>query len=119
MSDKSKKIYLPRVKGNSMEICPMGKMRSGCYGIMEPQTEAVNDYSESDIVIIPACAADEKGFRLGYGKGFYDRFLPLLPKTCIKIVLVYSCLLFESVFPDKYDVKADIIVSDERILKIM
>ena len=117
-NDKTKKWYLPRVKGEFLEICPFGKIGKGSFGIQEPKTEAINDYTKINMIIIPACAADRCGYRIGWGKGYYDRFLPLLPKECLKVVLVYSSLIYESIFPSKYDINADMIVTDKEILII-
>ena len=55
----------------------------GSFGIREPR-ESVPEVSPDilDLVLVPALVIDESGFRLGYGAGYYDRFLPKLPKTC-------------------------------------
>ena len=116
--DVDKNWYLPKVSGNILEICTFGKLKKGSFGIYEPQTAPIKNYSKINMIIIPACAADKKGYRLGYGKGYYDRFLPGLPKECKKVVLIYSNLLFESVYPDEFDIKSDIIVTDKEILRI-
>ncbi len=113
-----KNWYLPRVNGIFLDICPCSCLQKGSFGIMEPQTEKIKNYSEINMVIIPACAVDRKGYRLGWGKGYYDRFLPLLPENCKKVVLIYSSLVYDTVFPEKFDVKADIIVTDTEILRI-
>lgn len=118
MQDKGRNIYLPRVKGDLLEICICKNLCKGSFGIMEPQTEAINDFSDIDIILIPACAADKKGYRLGYGKGYYDRFLPLLPESCKKVILIYSELVFDDVYPTNYDIKSDIIVTDKEVLRI-
>ena len=116
--DGCKKWFLPRVNGQRLEICPFRSLKRGAFGILEPQSEPLKNYSDIDMIIIPACAADVQGFRLGWGKGYYDRFLPCLPQNCIKAVLVYSELLYKTVYPDKYDIKADIIVTDKEILRV-
>lgn len=116
--DGCKNWFLPRVNGSMLEICPLGSLKKGSFGILEPQSEPIEDYSDIDMIIIPACAADIRGFRLGWGKGYYDRFLPCLPQSCIKAVLVYSELVYETVYPDEYDIKADIIVTDKEILRV-
>ena len=117
IKDKTKNWYLPRVSGDFLEICPCDDLCRGSFGILEPQTKPIRDYSFIDMVIIPACAADKNGYRLGYGKGYYDRFLPLLPLTCKKVILIFSDLLYETVYPENHDVKADIIVTENRVYK--
>ena len=72
-----KNFYLPRVDGANLEVCPYKKgdtlIKSG-FNIMEPISDAVNK-EILDLVIVPALMADKNGFRLGYGGGFYDRFI--------------------------------------------
>lgn len=114
----NKNWFLPKVNGNNLDICPYGKLKKGSFGIMEPITEPIKDYSQINMIIIPACAADKNGYRLGWGKGYYDRFLPNLYNNCTKVVIVYSPLLFNTIFPDKFDVKGDIIISDKEILRL-
>ena len=92
--------------------------KSTLYFFNQTLTFALISLDIIDLVIIPAVAADKNGYRLGYGKGYYDRLLPLLHPRCIKIVLVYSKLLFDSVYPDEFDVKADIVITDKEILRI-
>ncbi|MBQ8886258.1 MAG: 5-formyltetrahydrofolate cyclo-ligase [Candidatus Gastranaerophilales bacterium] len=118
-SNNSKTWYLPRVNGEELEVCKYEtkKISKGNFNIQEPTNEKILNLDFLDMVIIPCVAADKNGYRIGYGKGYYDRFLPLLPKTCKKVLLVYSDLLFESVYPDEYDVKVDVLVTDKQILR--
>lgn len=59
------------------------------YKIAEPVNGEVIDASMIDVVLVPLLVADEKGNRVGYGKGFYDRFLKGCRKDCIKIGVGY------------------------------
>lgn len=118
LNDSEKTWYLPKVNGELLDICPFGNLKKGAFGILEPQTNPINNYENINMVIIPACAADKSGYRIGWGKGYYDRFLPRLNETCKKVVLVYSSLLYNTVYPDKNDVKADIIVTDKEIFRV-
>ena len=118
LEDNQKNWYLPRVNGEALDICPFGNLSKGAFGILEPMTNPISDYEKINMVIIPACAADKSGYRIGWGKGYYDRFLPLLKQTCKKVVLIYSSLLYNTIYPDKNDVKADIIVTDKGIFRI-
>ncbi|MBQ6051843.1 MAG: 5-formyltetrahydrofolate cyclo-ligase [Clostridia bacterium] len=70
----------------------------------------------SDIIIVPAMSYDVKGFRLGYGKGFYDRFLPDFMGT--KIGLCYSDFIAESLPRGRYDISVDIIVTEKKYISL-
>lgn len=60
------------------------------WGIPEPVNALPVPESEIDVVLVPLLAFDLQGHRVGYGKGFYDRFLALLPKTSQKLGLSYE-----------------------------
>lgn len=59
------------------------------YGIPEPVNGDVLDADEFDLVLVPLLIFDKRGNRVGYGKGFYDRYLPACREDCIKIGLCY------------------------------
>ncbi|MDA3616118.1 5-formyltetrahydrofolate cyclo-ligase [Polluticaenibacter yanchengensis] len=84
-------------------------------GIMQPVSGTVLNPEEIDVVLVPLLIFDEKGYRVGYGKGFYDRFL----KHCRPDTLKIGFCLFE---PEKkiddvngYDIPLDICVTPNRI----
>ena len=119
INDFSKNIFLPKVKESMLIVCPYDadKIKKGSYNIMEPQTEPIENNEIIDLIIIPALSADRKGYRLGYGKGYYDRFLKQNYKNAVKIVLCFHALFFNDIFPDKYDEKADIIVTEREVCR--
>jgi 5-formyltetrahydrofolate cyclo-ligase len=66
-------------------------------------------------VLIPLLAFDRQGFRVGYGKGFYDRFLSLLSQKTIKIGLSNFAPVERIEDINKYDVKMDFCVTTEQV----
>ncbi len=120
IEDKTKVIFLPRVNGDDLEICKCSKneLTVGCFGIMEPNNNIKSTHEKTDIVILPAVAADINGYRIGYGKGYYDRFFAKLDYNPLKIMLVYSDLIYTNAYPNEFDIKADIIVTEKNILRI-
>ena len=113
-----KNFFLPKVIDNEIEVCPFLKdsISAGKYGIPEPNNTPVDDLDMLDIVFIPALAADRWGYRIGYGCGYYDRFLPRLNKKTTKIIPVYSELLLDDIPIEYHDVNADFIVTEKEIL---
>ena len=84
----AKKILLPVVKGDVLELRHYtGKdcLQPGAFHIEEPTGQAFTDYSEIELAIIPGVSFDRKGNRLGRGKGYYDKLLPLLQAYLIGI----------------------------------
>lgn len=111
-NDKSKSFYLPRIKDKELECCPYkigDKLCESCFHTKEPACKPCSK-TDIDLIIVPALACDKQGYRLGYGGGFYDRFLSDFKGT--KIVCIPSELVIENIYPDKYDVKMNIIITE-------
>mgnify|MGYP005776240847 CR=1 FL=1 len=118
--DYSKNWFLPKIDGENLLVCPYNgcKLSQNRYKILEPENQNISDESIIDMVIIPAVCADKNGYRLGYGKGYYDRFIKRLTHKPLKVILVYSKLFFDNVYPDSFDEKCDFIVTDKEIYKV-
>lgn len=119
LSIKEKNWYIPKISGEKLLICPYNfcQLKENRFGIPEPNSTPVNN-DEIDLVILPALAADKNGYRIGYGGGYYDRFLGSLKKKIDKIILLYSDLVFDHIQYDEFDQKCDLIITDKKIYKI-
>lgn len=110
--DDDKNFYLPKVNGENIFVCPFKKgdlLKISDFNIKEPCNQPVGE-DILDLVIVPALAADNNGFRLGYGGGFYDRFLS---KHKIKsIVPIAKELLIEKLPVDVFDIPVDCVITD-------
>ncbi len=73
-------------------------------------------FHEIDIALIPGVAFDEKGGRLGTGRGHYDRIIPKLPNTVRKIALAITEQFLPQVPMESHDKFVDIIITDRRII---
>ena len=112
-----KKSTLPAgntVSGEEMilevrELAP-GQLALGRWGIWEPTDEAplLSDYSRLDLVVVPGVAFSSDGKRLGRGKSFYDRFLPLVPRAAF-VGVCYPCQVVEQIPADPWDIGMDIV----------
>ncbi len=93
-------------------------LQPSTFSVPEPVgCEIPADPSEIDLVVVPMMAFDRRGFRLGYGAGYYDRFLSDHPRMR-KIGVAFSCLELDRVPADDRDVPMDVIITEEGILEI-
>ena len=112
LKDKTKKFYLPKINGENLLCCPYeedGETCMSCFNTCEPISEPCSK-SCIDVVIVPALAVDINGFRIGYGKGFYDRFLKNY--AGLKVVCIPSKLIVKTVFPEKHDIRMDFVITE-------
>ena len=96
------------------ELAP-GQLAPGRWGIWEPTDEAplLSDYSRLDLVVVPGVAFSSDGKRLGRGKSFYDRFLPLVPRAAF-VGVCYPCQVVEQIPADPWDIGMDIVCCGEK-----
>ncbi len=117
-----KKVALPKCYPETFfmqykYISSVSELCEGAYGIMEPDENAQNyEPSEfkNDICIVPAVCFDKHGYRIGYGKGYYDRFLSNFGGTSIGFTM--STLLFEELPKGKYDRSVDLIITEKGVI---
>jgi 5-formyltetrahydrofolate cyclo-ligase len=115
-----KTILLPRVDGDqiaAVEWKGWQETKVSSFGICEPLGESF-PVEEIDVVLVPGLAFDGNGFRLGYGRGFYDRFLPELRSNAFKCGICYEFQVVESVFPHANDIPMHWIVTEKSELVI-
>ena len=106
-----KSFFLPKIHDNNLLVCPYcNNLKPSTFNTLEPCSDPINS-DILDLVILPALMADKNGYRLGYGKGFYDRFL----KNCNSktIVVIASELLVETLPYDEFDVPADFVIHEK------
>ena len=88
-------------------------LKENKYGIPEPINAKEYPYNDFDIVIIPLLCADNNGCRVGYGKGFYDRFLDGLKSTPTKIGINYFEPIKKITDTNKFDIRLNYLVTPE------
>lgn len=109
--EKNKSILIPHITGNEMISVQYNKdieMTVNKYGIKEPVSIIKQDISKIDLVIVPGLIFNELGFRIGYGGGYYDKFL----ENCdaFSIGLCMNSFINNSFIPDYYDKPVDEII---------
>ena len=118
---KGKKVAYPRcIEGNEMVyhyVTNENCLSSGKYGIMEPNEELplyVPQNLGHTICVLPAIVYDKEGYRLGYGKGYYDRFLSAFKGT--KAGLIYSDFIIDNIPHGKFDLASDFVVTEKGVI---
>ena len=87
-------------------------LRPGEYGILEPNEECPEvDYKKLDLIIAPGLVFTEKGERLGYGGGYYDRFLSKYPEIPV-CTLTYESLIADSLPVKENDIAVDYLITE-------
>lgn len=93
----NKEVFVPYVISKeegmiAVKIQTLEDLESGSYGILEPKdiSNSIKDNKELDLIIAPAVAMTKTGYRIGYGGGFYDRFLQDIGEDTVAIVIVYK-----------------------------
>lgn len=115
--DNEKRVAAPRVEGESMEFYYFQKpseLVQGAFDIWEPTgTEKVTD--EESLVIVPGVAFDLNCNRIGYGNGFYDRYLSKHPQMK-KIALAYEFQIVGKIKQEIHDIRPDMVVTESRVI---
>ncbi len=112
-------VFVPKVSETGhMGVYPLfslNDLEEGAFGILEPTTVA-SAQTSFDVIVVPLLAADLSGNRVGYGKGFYDRFLS--QAKGVKIGVVYDACLVDSIDSDSFDIPLDVIVTEKRVVAV-
>ena len=121
---KGKRVVLPRCVPNTPlmnfhEIRSADDLEKGSFSIMEPKAECpiwVPTATDKAICVIPGVIFDINGHRVGYGKGYYDRYLS--DKSVQKIGVVYDEFIRKDLPHGRYDLTVDLIITEKRLISV-
>lgn len=91
------------------------ELKENKWGVLEPSGGEPIAPRELDLVLVPMVGGDERGNRIGYGKGFYDRFLSEV--SCPKVGLIFEQNIVERLPVNEFDVALDKIITEVRIIR--
>lgn len=108
-------IAVPRIKGKTTGLENVllenhHQLIESNWGIPEPKSGRLVQPADIDMVVVPLLIVDKTGHRVGYGKGFYDRFLAQCKKTCTKVGISYFAPIDKINDTDKNDIALDITI---------
>lgn len=112
-----KNFYLPVVVGDDMVLrkySAQTTFKMSNFGILEPEGEDFTDYKKLNLAIVPGLAFDRKMNRLGYGKGYYDRFFKSVNVS--KLGVCFDFQLFDNLPSENHDVKMDVLISENELI---
>jgi len=110
-------VFLPKVVGKKMEfrkIIDFSSLEKGSFDIMEPKDSCKID-NNLDVILVPTVGISPTGVRLGYGYGFYDRFLAEHKTTTISLTLEKQ--IVKNIPKLEHDILIDWIVTEDRIFE--
>lgn len=115
---QGKKIAVPCVVENEIKfyyIHSISDLKEGYKGILEPEKKYCADGDEG-LMLMPGLAFDKRFHRLGYGGGFYDRYLKKYPSRFLKVALAYDFQIFDEIPWEEHDQKVDLIVTENTVI---
>ena len=122
--DNGKKVIVPYCVNSTREIIPFQinnlntDLTKSTFGIMEPKHTLLKKFNieDIDLIIVPGLVFDEHCNRIGFGAGYYDRFLPKRAKNTTTIGIAYDYQVINKIPTDVYDVPLDFIITEKRIV---
>ena len=114
---KGKDVFLPKVMGETMEfrkIEDFGSIEIVKFDIMEPKEGCQTD-ENLDIIVVPTVGISPTGVRLGYGHGFYDKFLE--GKNITTISLVLEKQIIKNIPKSEHDINMNWIITEDRMFQ--
>jgi 5-formyltetrahydrofolate cyclo-ligase len=112
-----KRVAYPRVCGDSLEfveVTRLEELRPGVLGVLEPAGSLVLPAGALDLMLVPGVSFDQAGFRLGYGKGYYDRFLHAADRCPCLVGFCFDFQLIADLPMESHDVGMNMVVTESR-----
>lgn len=120
--EDGKEVCVPKVIKKDMvfiKINSLENLVTSSYGILEPVGDKNNfNVDNLGLIIMPGLAFDKQGNRLGYGGGYYDKFLSNNKINVKKIALAYDFQILDKVPSEEHDIKVDSIITEEKEIEI-
>lgn len=117
---EGRRVALPRLAGGEIEaraFRPGDPMARARFGALEPLEGALVPPEELDAVVVPGLAFDRAGYRVGYGGGYFDRFLPRTRPDALRVGVCFHLQLVEEVPRGPDDVPVDVVVTDREVVR--
>ena len=120
----NKKIYVPKTDKSKKEmkairIHSLDKMIVDKWGILEPIDVDKNKFGEKfDLIIMPGVVFDRSGNRIGYGGGYYDKYISAIKCKSVKLALAYDFQVINKIESEEHDINVDCIITNDKFIYI-
>lgn len=114
-----KEVAVPKVSGKDMifyKLTDFSQLEEGYYGIPEPTKGQIADWQDA-LMIMPGVAFDRDNHRVGYGGGFYDRFLEKHPGL-VRLAIAFEFQILAQVPVEPTDILPQIIITEEKLYEV-
>ena len=119
--DMGKVVAFPKTEGDVIRFYPVESLedfQEGCFRVQEPKSQRCFTQKELQgkklVIVTPGVAFDEKKNRMGYGRGYYDKYSAELPQAT-KVGVAYEIQILKELPVEKYDIPMDYLVTEERV----
>ncbi|MGD0519467.1 MAG: 5-formyltetrahydrofolate cyclo-ligase [Thermoguttaceae bacterium] len=119
-----KRVVIPYCTARELRLFDlknMDELSPGTWQILEPKPDWLSridrrvDAAELDLIVVPGVAFDRYGYRLGLGKGYYDRFLQCVQPDVVKISPAFECQLVDKIPVLPHDVRVDMVITENAV----
>jgi len=116
---EGKQVLLPVLLEGEIQPCvftSFQQLQTGPFDVFEPIEKNLVSPEEIDFICVPGLAFNQGRYRLGYGGGYYDRFLPRLRANCFKVGLAYDFQIVDLMPVEAHDIKLDMIITENQFI---
>jgi 5-formyltetrahydrofolate cyclo-ligase len=116
-----KELYLPRTeKGQQLiqfhPVTDLSTLKPGLFNIPQPPAKMAIAPTHIDLLLVPGLAFDNRGHRLGYGNGYYDRFMKVISPDCFTLGIAYSFQIIDKTPNADHDIPVKAVLTEKFIL---
>ena len=120
----NKEVYVPKINKQTKDMIALkihnfNNMSVDKWGIIEPNSvDKTNIGTDFDLIIMPGIAFDKQGNRVGYGGGYYDKYISKLNNTSNLLALAYDFQMIQDIESESHDIKVDFILTNKGFIKV-
>jgi 5-formyltetrahydrofolate cyclo-ligase len=114
-----KQVCFPRVNGAQLLFCRVlsaAELSPGTFGVAEPPAQQELRVADLDLIVVPGVAFDRAGYRLGYGRGFYDRELARASATTCSVGLCFEFQICPGLPHEAHDRPVNLVVTESQLI---